>query len=377
MPRPDPRRQALRLLIALIAFGILVVGWRTTEIDLYKLFTQLDKSGNILRGLATPDIVTRETSRAELDTPFVVGANAEAASVATSATGQSFRITPGAATPGQDVVFEGVGFAPHTQADLRLLFPGGRDARFTVTETDARGNFREERAWPESVGEGTYTFRLVTNAPVGSWKPSETFLRALDKMGETILLALMGTVIGVAISVPLSFFGARNLMAGSRAGMLAYYAIRTFFNVGRSIEILIFAIIMAVIVGIGSFAGVMAIVLHSIGAMGKLYSEALESIDTGPMEAVTATGASRFQTIIYAVVPQVIPQFLAFTIYRWDVNLRLSTVIGLVGGGGIGFLLQQHMNLLQWSQAATEIWMIAIVVMALDYASASIRARLV
>jgi phosphonate transport system permease protein len=134
---------------------------------------------------------------------------------------------------------------------------------------------------------------------------------------------------------------------------------------------------MAVVVGIGPFAGMMAIVLHSIGAMGKLYSEAIESIDSGPIEAVTATGANRFQTVIFAVVPQVVPQFLSFTMYRWDINVRMSTVVGLVGGGGIGFLLIQYINLLQWSQAATALWLIAITVMVMDYASAAARARLV
>jgi phosphonate transport system permease protein len=166
-------------------------------------------------------------------------------------------------------------------------------------------------------------------------------------------------------------------MEGSWLGMAVYYLVRTLFNVGRSIEVLILAVIMAVVVGIGPFAGVMAIVLHSIGANGKLYSEAIESIDPGPLEAITATGASRLQTILYGVVPQVIPQFLAFTIYRWDIDVRMSTVIGLVGGGGIGFLLIQYINLLQWSQAATAIWLIAIVVMAMDYTSAAIRERIV
>ena len=200
---------------------------------------------------------------------------------------------------------------------------------------------------------------------------------SLSRMVETILLALMGTVFGVLISVPLSFLGARNLMQGSALGMAIYYVVRTIFNIGRAIEVLILAVIMAVVVGIGPFAGMMAIVLHSIGAMGKLYSEAIESIDSGPIEAVTATGANRFQTVIFAVVPQVVPQFLSFTMYRWDINVRMSTVVGLVGGGGIGFLLIQYINLLQWSQAATALWLIAIVVMVMDYASAAARARLV
>ena len=154
-----------------------------------------------------------------------------------------------------------------------------------------------------------------------------------------------------------------------------YYATRTAFNVLRSIEALILAIIMAVVVGIGPFAGVMALVIHSIGAMGKLYSESIESIDPGPLEAITATGANRLQVILFGVVPQVVPQFISFTMYRWDINVRLSTVIGLVGGGGIGFLLTQYIQLLQWNQAGTALWLIGITVMVMDYASAIIRER--
>jgi phosphonate transport system permease protein len=185
----------------------------------------------------------------------------------------------------------------------------------------------------------------------------------------------MGTTFALLVSVPLSFLGARNLMAGSRLGWTLYYATRTLFNILRSIEALILAIIMAVVVGIGPFAGVMALVVHSIGAMGKLYSESIESIDPGPIEAITATGANRLQVILFAVVPQVIPQFISFTMYRWDINVRLSTVIGLVGGGGIGFLLTQYIQLLQWNQAGTALWLIGITVMTMDYASAIIRER--
>jgi phosphonate transport system permease protein len=212
---------------------------------------------------------------------------------------------------------------------------------------------------------------------LGRWVPTEAFRLALEKMIETIFLALMGTTFAMIVSVPLSFLGARNLMQGTRLGWALYYLTRTIFNVLRSIETLILAVIMAVVVGLGPFAGVMAIVIHSIGAMGKLYSEAIESIDPGPIEAITATGANRFQVVLFAVVPQVVPQFLSFTMYRWDINVRLSTVIGLVGGGGIGFLLIQYINLLQWNQAGAALWMIAITVMVMDYASAVIRARLV
>jgi phosphonate transport system permease protein len=130
-------------------------------------------------------------------------------------------------------------------------------------------------------------------------------------------------------------------------------------------------------VGVGPFAGVLALTLHSIASLGKLYSEQVENIDAGPLEAIKSTGANRLQTIIYGVVPQIVPPYIAFTMYRWDINVRMSTIIGFVGGGGIGFLLQQQINLLRYNQAGVAVLAIAIVVSVLDYASAAIREHIV
>jgi phosphonate transport system permease protein len=130
-------------------------------------------------------------------------------------------------------------------------------------------------------------------------------------------------------------------------------------------------------VGLGPFAGIIALTIHSIAALGKLYSEAIEGIDHGPLEAIQATGATRLQVIIFAVVPQIIPPFISFSIYRWDINVRMSTVIGLVGGGGIGFLLIQYIRLLDYRSAGIAVWFIAITVAILDYVSAEIRQRFV
>ena len=377
--REDPRGRLLRLLIVLVAFGVFALGWRVTDIDLGKL-ANASNAGPILRALVTPDIASRDITQTELQVPFVSGSSATDPAVATSPTGQTLRITPGGAQPGQTVTFDGSGFAPNAEGDLRIVFPsGGRDARFTRLTTDSRGAFHEERQWPDAatLPPGTYTFRLIENAPTGNLHLSDTMQSSLGRMGETILLALMGTLFGVLFSVPLSFLGARNLMGGSAVGRAVYWCMRLIFTITRSIEVLIVGVIMVVIVGIGSYAGVLALVVHSIGSLGKLYSEAIESIEPGPVEAITATGANRVQTVLFGVIPQIIPEFLAVTIFWWDHNVRMSTVIGLVGGGGIGYLLIQYINLLQYQQAATVLWMIVIVVTAMDYASARIRARLV
>jgi phosphonate transport system permease protein len=160
-------------------------------------------------------------------------------------------------------------------------------------------------------------------------------------------------------------------------GMIIYNISRTILNVLRAIEPLIMVVAFAVWVGIGPFAGVMALALHTIASLGKLYSEQVENILTGPIEAVTATGANRLQTIVYAVIPQIVPPYLAFTIYRWDINVRMSTIIGFGGGGGIGFLVQQNLNLLKYRDAAVQMIAIAIVVATLDYASARVRERII
>ena len=160
-------------------------------------------------------------------------------------------------------------------------------------------------------------------------------------------------------------------------GMIVYNITRTILNALRSIEPLIMVVAFAVWVGIGPFAGVIALALHTIAGLGKLYSEQVENILPGPIEAVTATGANRLQTVVYAVIPQIVPPYIAFTIYRWDINVRMSTIIGFGGGGGIGFLVQQNLNLLKYRDASVQMIAIAIVVATLDYLSAKVRERVI
>lgn len=387
LERPRPAREKLiRLAVLLASLVLLVVGWRVTEIDFVKLASGLGGAQHIVRGLVTPHLFDPARTTDTYTVPLTIGQGAQDEVAGQEKNGRTLLVEPAAVQPGEYVYFSVRGFPPGSEGQLRLV-GDGLDVKLYDVVVDAEGNLKTPQRtgpidvyfpWPGNVAtSGTYTATLTMGIPGNGWVPSDTLLLSLSKMWETILLALMGTVMGVVISVPLSFFGARNLMKGTLAGEIAYTLVRTFFNVGRSIEVLILAVIMAVVVGIGPFAGVMAIVLHSIGAMGKLYSEAIESIDPGPIEAVKATGATGFQTVLYAVVPQVVPAFLSFTMYRWDINVRMSTVIGLVGGGGIGYVLIQFINLGQWSQAATALWLIAIVVMSMDYASATIRERIV
>jgi len=195
-------------------------------------------------------------------------------------------------------------------------------------------------------------------------------------MVETVYLALMATTFAVPVAIVLSFFGARNIMPQTFLGTTVYTVMRAFFTVTRSIEPIVWAVIFVVWVGLGPFAGMMALLVHSVAALGKLYSEQVESIAPGPVEAVRATGAGPVHTIVYAVWPQVVPPFVAFTLYRWDINVRMATVVGLVGGGGIGGLLVQYQGMLQWREVALIVWMITLVVWLMDITSARVRERI-
>jgi phosphonate transport system permease protein len=212
----------------------------------------------------------------------------------------------------------------------------------------------------------------------GLMHPSSSVLHeGLVLLVQTIFLAFMATAFAIPVAFVLAFPSARNLTRGSAVARLAYTVSRTLMNFVRAVEPLVWALIFISWVGIGPFAGVLALWVHSVAALTKLYSEQIESIDTGPMDAIIATGASTLQVLRYGVVPQVIPPFLSFTIYRWDINVRMSTIIGFVGGGGIGYILKPRVDLGQWGEVGTLVLLIALTVWVMDILSAKIRERIV
>jgi len=378
--RGRPGTTSLPLLIAIIInFS---AGWYVTKINLVDLVVGIPNMQHIVTELLQPETLEPATIDQVVDAKFVVpGPRNLPAPVPVIKENEPYVVLrPTVAQPGEVIQVEGFHFHPHQRGSIMLF--AGSDVPLAKMVTDERGHFVTEFINPMD-SEAEYFVEVKVAKPtywlgmIPAYRPTENFILSVKLMVETIYMALMGTLISIIISIPLSFLGARNLMMGTQATKTVYYITRTAFNVLRSIEALIIAVIFAVIVGIGPFAGVLALAVHGIGALGKLYSEAIESIDPGPIEAITATGASRLQTVIYAVVPQVVPQFIAFTLYRWDIHVRMSTIIGLVGGGGIGFILIQYINLVQWNRAGTAIWLIAIVVMIMDYASAVIREMIV
>jgi phosphonate transport system permease protein len=197
---------------------------------------------------------------------------------------------------------------------------------------------------------------------------------AIMKIIETIFIAFMATAIAVPIAFVLSFLTARNIMGNTKRGFAVYTILRTFFNISRSIEPILWAIIFSIWVSFGPFAGMLALMVHSIASLAKQYSEIVEGVEDGPIEGIQATGAGRLQTIWFAVVPQIILPYLSFTIYRWDINVRSATILGFVGGGGIGTMLMQYQGQALWHQVGCIIVVIAIVVWVMDAFSAHVRA---
>jgi len=246
---------------------------------------------------------------------------------------------------------------------------------------------------------------LVTQDASGKWSPSENFYYIFGnivqkpapdwlarlglvqtgatiptfeagKIVETIALGLMSTIFSTILAIPVSFLAARNIMARAPGGTVIYYVTRTVLNIVRAIDTLIWGLIVVVWIGLGSFAGVIALTIHSVAALGKLFSEEVEHIDSGPIEAITATGANLIQTIRYAVIPQIVPPFLGYTLLRWDINMRSATIVGMVGGGGIGFYIVETLRKSAYPQYAAALWAIAIVVMIVDFVSAKWRERI-
>lgn len=192
---------------------------------------------------------------------------------------------------------------------------------------------------------------------------------------ETIFMAFMATLLAIPFAFFLSFAAARNIMNG-KVSFWFYLALRTVFNVARSIEAILWAIIFSVWVGIGPFAGMLALMIHSIASLAKQYSEMVETVYDGPIEGVQSCGANKLQTIWFAIVPQVVLPYISFTVYRWDINIRMATIIGLVGGGGIGTMLIQYQGQAMWPEVGTIIIVISVVVWIMDQASAFIREAL-
>ncbi len=205
-----------------------------------------------------------------------------------------------------------------------------------------------------------------------SWPPNFALLAlAFRPTLETLDTALLGTVVGVVFAIPLAVLAARS----TTPSRTLYVAARAAIALFRAVPDLVWALLFVTAVGLGAFAGVLALSVHSIGMLGRLFAEVIEDIDMGPVEALSLTGASRLAIFTHAIVPGVAPSLVGIALYRFDENIRSSIVLGFVGAGGIGFQILSTMSLFQYRDVATYLIVNFALVIAAERASAAIRAR--
>jgi phosphonate transport system permease protein len=190
----------------------------------------------------------------------------------------------------------------------------------------------------------------------------------VSEMLITLHIALWGTVLAVVFAVPFGLLCASNIVPA-----WVYQPVRRLMDACRAINEMVFAMLFIVAVGLGPFAGVLALWIHTTGILAKLYSEAVEAIDPGPVEAVRATGAGPLHEIVYAVIPQVLPLWISFSLYRFESNVRSASVVGMVGAGGIGVILHEVIRGFDYPETTAVLLVIIVCVTTIDLLSASIR----
>ena len=195
----------------------------------------------------------------------------------------------------------------------------------------------------------------------------------LFAMLQTINIATLATLLALIIALPAAYLAAQN----TTPGPIGLWLGRLIVVSTRSVNTIIWALLFVAIFGPGAIAGILAVAFRSVGFIGKLVAEAIEEIDRKPVEAIEATGASRAKVVLYGIVPQVIPAFFAVAILRWEVNIRESTVLGLVGAGGIGLILQGAIDTFQWQTVSTVLIAIVIVVVLGEIVSGWLRSRVI
>ena len=216
----------------------------------------------------------------------------------------------------------------------------------------------------------TILYRMFI-VPFTSIEYFSVFMGRMGQMLETVAIAYAGGIAASIIAIPIAFLASRNI-----GGPLNYVG-KAILNAIRAIPSIIFAILFVAALGVGPYPGVLAISINSIGMIGKLYAEVIESIDMNMVDSIRASGGNRVQAIWYGVLPQVLPEFASFSIYRFEIDVRASTVLGLVGAGGIGVPLMIAQQQRNWEDVGIILIIIILFVTLIDKASGKIRARLI
>jgi phosphonate transport system permease protein len=251
-----------------------------------------------------------------------------------------------------------------------LLLPAGLVALTVITLLSLSERFGiglDLRALLEDLGNGSQIIYELLN-------PNWAFLpRTVQPMIETFQMAVLASVIGCAVALPVAFLASRV----TAPGRLSLLTSRGVLSVVRAIPDILYALVFVAAVGIGPLPGVAALVLFNLGVVAKLLSETVDGVDPGPIEAARATGRGRVQTVRWAVLPQVLPNYVAFALYAFELNIRASTVIGIVGAGGIGNLLMTQYRFFAWGNVSVIIIELFVFVFLIEMASIRLRRRLV
>jgi phosphonate transport system permease protein len=189
---------------------------------------------------------------------------------------------------------------------------------------------------------------------------------------QTLQIAVVGTTVAALLALPLGFLSARNVAPAS-----IFYPARALLNLFRSVDTMVYALFFVAAVGLGPFPGVLAVIMYTAMTLAKLYSEAIEGIEPGPVEAIAATGASRLQVLRFGILPQVLPLFASYILYRLETNIRAATILGFVGAGGVGFYIQTYLRMINYPAASAVLLVLVAMVMGVDFASSRLRARIV
>jgi phosphonate transport system permease protein len=188
---------------------------------------------------------------------------------------------------------------------------------------------------------------------------------------QTLQIAVVGTSVAALLALPLGFLSARNVVSRP-----VFYPARAVLNLFRSVDTMVYALFFVAAVGLGPFPGVLAVVTYTTMTLAKLYSEAIEGIDPGPVDAITATGASHLQVLRFGILPQVVPLFASYVLYRLETNIRAATILGFVGAGGIGFYIQTYLRMINYPAASAVLLVLIAMVMGVDFASSRLRAKI-
>ncbi|MBN9499674.1 MAG: phosphonate ABC transporter, permease protein PhnE [Alphaproteobacteria bacterium] len=221
---------------------------------------------------------------------------------------------------------------------------------------------------PMAIIHGAERLRIILGLmfPPSAGELFPTYVKAL---AQTLAIAFLGTLLASLIAFPLSLLAARNVV---NQGVVHFFA-RRWFDAIRGVDTLIWALVFINVVGLGPFAGILAVAMSDVGSFGKLFSEVIETADRKPVEGIVSTGGSRSHRLRFGIVPQVLPIFLSQVLYYFESNTRSATVIGIVGAGGIGLYLSNEINQQNWDHVSFIILMILITVATIDFVSARIR----